>query len=161
MSTVRVAAGAATGPTALSAYDAALAEVNLHNYNLVTVSSVVPADADVREVEAAPDLGPAGNRLTVVQARATATPAEARHTDRVVAGLGWATGPGPGLFYEATGTDPEAVRETIREGLAAGRDLRDWTVTDETVRLATAPTDPAAYTAAVVVAAYGDADPVL
>jgi arginine decarboxylase len=161
MSTVHVAAGTATGPTAMAAYDAALAAANLHNYNLVPVSSVIPAGADVLSVDAAPDLGPAGNALTVVQARATATPAEARHVDRVVAGLGWATGPGPGLFYEATGTDPATVEETVREGLAAGRELRDWTFADETVRLATAPTDPEAYTVAAVVAAYGESEPTL
>ncbi|WP_435145745.1 pyruvoyl-dependent arginine decarboxylase [Halobaculum sp. P14] len=157
---IHVASGTGHAPTAMAAYDAALADANLHNYNLVSVSSIVPADADVRVVDEAPDLGPAGNRLTVVQGRADATPSDAHETDRVSAALAWATGPGPGLFYEADGTDPDAVRETVLEGLAAGAELRDWTLDAEDSAVATAPTDEDAYTAAVVVAAYGESEPV-
>jgi len=73
MSIIHVAAGAGTGPTEKSAYDAALADANLHNYNLIPVSSVVPADAEEVTVDAAPDLGPAGNRLNVVEDEAAAT----------------------------------------------------------------------------------------
>ena len=157
---IHVAAGTARGRTELAAYDAALADANLHNYNLVPVSSVVPADATVVAVDAAPSLGPAGNRLTVVQARAAATPADAHETDRVVAALGWATGPGPGLFYEASGTDADAVRRTVEEGLADGRALREWEFTDEETLVAASETSAEAYTAAVVVAAYGASEPV-
>ncbi len=159
MSTIRVVTGVATAPTAMSAYDAALADANVHNYNLVPVSSVVPADADVELVGTAPDLGPAGQRLTVVEAAAVTDGPEA-----VSAGLGWTTGPGPGLFYEASGGDPESVRATVAAGLDAGRDLREWTFEDEHVEVRTA--DPPAdgsgdYAAAVVVAAYGRSEPIL
>lgn len=157
MTTIRVAAGVATGPTEIASYDAALAAAGLHNYNLVPVSSVVPASATVKVVDQVPDLGPAGNRLTVVQSQTTTT-----EPGRVTAGLGWATGPGPGLFYEeAAEADRGTVRERITEGLAAGRELRDWTFTDETVELASADADAGTHTAAVVVAAYGDSDPIL
>ena len=47
MSTIRVVWGTASGPTRMSSYDAALAEANVHNYNLVSVSSVIPADTPV------------------------------------------------------------------------------------------------------------------
>ena len=157
---IHVADGVGRGPTETAAYDAALADAGVGDFNLVTVSSVVPADATVKDAGTAPDLGPAGDRLTVVQARASATPGDAHETDRVTAGLAWATGPGPGLFYEADGADRDAVRDTVLEGLAAGRDLRDWTFDAEGTRLATAGTDEGAYTAAVVVAAYGDSEPV-
>lgn len=157
---IRVAGGAGHGPTELSAYDAALVDAGVGDYNLVTVSSVVPADASVRTVDRVPELGPAGDRLTVVLARARATPGDAHAADAVTAGLGWATGPGPGLFYEADGTDPEAVRETVLDGLAAGGDLREWTLDDEGTLLSTAETDEGAYTAAVVVAAYGESEPI-
>ncbi|ESP87352.1 pyruvoyl-dependent arginine decarboxylase [Candidatus Halobonum tyrrellensis] len=157
---IHVAAGTARGRTELAAYDAALADANLHNYNLVTVSSVVPAGASVRVVDEAPPLGPPGNRLTVVQARADATPADAHETERAVAGLGWATGPGPGLFYEATGADADVVRRTVEEGLADGRALREWEFTDEETLVAETDTSADAYTAAVVVAAYGESEPV-
>ena len=157
---ILVADGVGHGPTELAAYDAALADAGVGDFNLVTVSSVVPADAEVRVVGTAPDLGPAGNRLTVVQAHASAAPDDAHGTDSVTACLGWATGPGPGLFYESDGADAEAVRETVSTGLAAGRDLRDWTFEREETRCATVATDESRYAAAVVVAAYGDSEPI-
>jgi arginine decarboxylase len=175
MSTIRVAWGTGTGPTEMSSYDAALADANLHNYNLVAVSSVIPADAEVEEVDVAPDLGPTGERLTVVQARATCV-----GPGRVSAGLGWTTsdgdsggedaassdgdsddGTGPGLFYEAADeTDPEEVAERVRTGLAAGRELRDWEFTDERIRTADVHAEPGTFATAVVVAAYGESEPI-
>jgi len=60
----------------------------------------------------------------------------------VAAGLGWATGPGPGLFYEVTGEDPDDVRERIEAGLDAGSDLRDWELPDREVHVETAAATP-------------------
>jgi arginine decarboxylase len=40
MGSIRIVRGTATGPTAMAAYDAALAAAGVHNYNLVSVSSV-------------------------------------------------------------------------------------------------------------------------
>lgn len=157
MSTIRVAWGTATGPTKLAAYDAALADANLHNYNLVAVSSVIPAAATVEAVGTAPDLGPAGERLTVVEAHATCA-----GPGRVAAALGWTTSEeDPGLFYEDAGeTDPEVAAERVRTGLAAGRDLREWSFTDERVETATIEAEPGTYAAAVVVAVYGESEPI-
>jgi len=67
MNTIHVASGVGVADTAMASYDAALADANLHNYNLVAVSSVVPAKATVEAVDEVPDLGPAGDRLTVVR----------------------------------------------------------------------------------------------
>jgi arginine decarboxylase len=181
MNTIHVAGGVGVADTAMASYDAALADANLHNYNLVAVSSVVPADATVEAVAEAPDLGPAGNRLTVVEARRTIGPgdevdfreggrsgaegaaskrAPRRHPD-AVAGLGWATGPGPGLFYEVTGEDPDGVRERIEAGLDAGGDLRDWALPDRETRVETVAAEPGRYATAVVIAAYGESEPIL
>jgi len=156
--TIRVAWGTGTGPTEMSAYDAALAAANLHNYNLVSVSSVIPADADVEAVGTAPDLGPAGNRLTVVEAHANAV-----GPSRVSAALAWAkSDAGPGLFYEVGDeTAADDVEARVRAGLDAGMDLREWTPEDASVRTASAEADPGEYAAAVVVAAYGESEPVL
>ncbi|NEU55629.1 pyruvoyl-dependent arginine decarboxylase [Halorussus sp. MSC15.2] len=157
MSTIRVAWGTGTGPTEMSSYDAALADANLHNYNLVAVSSMIPADAEVEAVGTAPDLGPAGERLTVVQARATRA-----GPGHVSAALGWtASEEGPGLFYEAAGeTDPEDVTERVRTGLAAGRELREWTFTGERVETASIDAEAGVYATAVVVAVYGESEPI-
>ena len=159
----------------MASYDAALADANLHNYNLVAVSSVVPAEAEVKHVEEAPDLGPAGNKLTVVEARRTVGPGDEvdfreggragaeeagstrapRRHPPVAAGRGWATGPGPGLFSEVTGEDADDVRERIDAGLDSGADLRDWELPERNVHVEAADPAPDGYTTAVVIAAYG------
>ncbi|GAB7091799.1 pyruvoyl-dependent arginine decarboxylase [Halorubrum luteum] len=181
MSTIHVVGGVGVADTAMASYDAALADANLHNYNLIAVSSVVPADATVRHVDRAPDLGPAGNALTVVEARRTVGPsdevdfreggragAEAADSKRaprrrpnVAAGLGWTTGPGPGLFYEVTGANSEDVRERIHAGLDDGSELRDWELPERDLHVETAAAEPERYTTAVVIAAYGESESVL
>lgn len=153
---VRVVWGTGTGPTALAAYDAALVDAGVSEYNLATVSSIVPAGAAVEPVGTAPNLGPAGNRLTVVRSRATV-----EGPGRATAGIGWTTGDGPGVIYEAAGALGEAAaRERIREGLAAARDLRGWTFEEEDVRVTTATNDGDGFCAAAALAAYGRSEPV-
>lgn len=157
MSVIRVVWGTASGPTELAAYDAALAAAGVENYNLVTLSSVIPADPMLEVVGTAPDLGPVGNELHVVQSAAEAAPGET-----AAAGIGWARSEsGRGIFYEVEGENAEAVTEEIRDGLAAGKDLRDWNFTEEEVvtREVTAPDD--GFAAAVVLATYGESRPVL
>jgi arginine decarboxylase len=151
MNTIRVVHGVGEAATKMASYDAALADANVHNYNLVTVSSVIPGDATVEAVGTAPDLGPAGERLTVVEARATTG-----GVGTVSAALGWTTGPGPGLFYEASGEDPTAVRRSVAVGLEAGRSLRDWEFVDEQITVTTADADGDGYATAVVLAVYGE-----
>jgi len=159
MSTVRIAWGAATGPTRMAAYDAALAAAGAHDFNLVTVSSVLPAAASLEVVGTLPDLGAAGDRLTVVQSRVDREPGAA---GAGVAGLGWArSADGPGILYEATGAEESAVREEIRAGLEHGADLRPWSIADSDVVLQ--PVEPAdgAHATGVVLAAFGDGDPIV
>lgn len=152
MNTIRVVWGTGRGPTAMAAYDAALADANVHNYNLVSVSSVIPADATVEAVGTAPDLGAAGNRLTVVEAHANAAGPQT-----VSAALGWATGSGPGLFYEAAGDTDAADMETrVREGLEAGTSLRDWEITEETIHSESVTAASGEYVAAAVLGVYGE-----
>lgn len=159
MSILRIVWGSASGPTAMAAYDAALADANIHNYNLVTVSSVIPADPPLEVVGTAPDLGPAGQRLTVVQSKASAAPDE---TGPAVAGLGWTRSEsGRGLFYEATGDDADSVERTVRQGLDAGKQLRDWSFAEENTLVREAAADTDDYTAAVVCAVYGTSTPIL
>lgn len=193
--TIRVAWGTGSGPTEMAAYDAALAGAGVENYNLVAVSSVIPADSRVEAVGTAPDLGPAGDRLTVVEARSTVA-----GPGRANAALGWIRADdGPGLFYEeheatdrpgsgdrgnsesdpdagdvehATPVELEAVEQAspseredvdarVLEGLAAGADLRDWSVGAPRVRVARADADAGTYATAVVLGIYGEADPIL
>lgn len=154
---IRVVWGTGSGPTALAAYDAALAEAGVQNYNLVTVSSIVPEDATVESVGTAPDLGPVGNRLTVVEARATVE----ANGGEAAAGLAWAVGPGPGLFYEEGGTfDRTTCRRRLDDGLAAGRDLRDWSIDVTGQRIVTVSAPDVGFASAVVLGVFGRSEPI-
>jgi len=149
MGTIRIVTGTGHGPTPTAAYDAALAEAGVHNYNLVRLSSVIPADATIERVGTAPDLGPVGNGQYVVQAAETTDEGEA------AAAIGWTREPdGPGIFYEVSGSNEDRVREDVRTGLAAGRDLREWAFGDDHVEITTAHADDD-YVCAIVLAVYG------
>lgn len=152
---IRVVRGSGTGPTAVAAYDAALADANVHDYNLARLSSVVPPNATVEAVETAPELGPVGGRLWVVEARGTV-----QGPGRAVAALGWATGPDGGVFYEADGEpDEEAAREQVRSGLAAARELRGSALPEERTESVALDVPEGRFGTAVVLAAYGEAEP--
>jgi len=157
MDRIRVVWGSGTGPTAMASYDAALADAGVHNYNLVAVSSMMPPGATVDPVGTAGDLGEVGGKLTVVEARATAS--EPGH---VSAGLAWTHSPDGGLFYEAAGrTEKRDVEERVRRGVRAGVELRSWSFDDPESRVETARVDPGTHTTAVVLAAFGEAESLL
>ncbi|WEL21016.1 pyruvoyl-dependent arginine decarboxylase [Halorhabdus sp. BNX81] len=150
MGAIRIVMGSGHGPTPTAAYDAALAEAGVHNYNLVTLSSVIPADARIERVGTAPDLGPAGRGLYVVQAAETTDEGEA------AAAIGWTREPdGPGIFYEVSGSSERRVREDVRAGLSAGRELREWDFGEKHVEVTTA-TAAEEYACAIVLAVYGE-----
>jgi arginine decarboxylase (EC 4.1.1.19) len=65
---IRLVWGDGVGPTEKAAFDAALADAGLHQYNLRRLSSVIPADVTVESTGTAPELGPTGNVLDVVLA---------------------------------------------------------------------------------------------
>lgn len=156
---IRIVWGTGTGPTPLAAYDAALADANLHEYNLVELSSVIPADATIEQQGVAPDLGATGDRLHVVEASATTAAGPAS------AGIGWARRPdGSGIFYEASDkAPPEAVTEQLQRGLAAGTELRDGDFTEPSMQTTTidvAATDDR-HGCATVLATVGTAEPLV
>jgi len=113
--TVRRAVG--DGRTLLSAFDHALLQAGVGNFNLITLSSVIPPHSTVTvlgdDVPAVP--GGHGDRLYCVEAVAYAD-----HPGEIVtAGLGWVIHPTiGGLFVEHTGGSPESVEEQIHLSLA-------------------------------------------
>lgn len=153
---IHISTGVGAGPTELAAYDAALAAANVHDYNLVTVSSVIPPGATVRQVDEIPPLGAAGGRVFVVEAVAIGA-----GDVPLAAVLGWTDRDGQGLFYEATGSDLPVVRERVDEGIAAGCRLRGWQVSPILRVEAVAPPTDEAVHAAVCIATYGGATPML
>lgn len=116
---IQIATGAGIGPTELAAFDAALLDAGIANFNLIYLSSVIPpmcqieiSPDDVAQVE-----GVWGDRLylVVAQERATEPGREAW------AGIGWVQDEedGSGLFVEHHGDSELIVRSDIERSLGA------------------------------------------
>jgi arginine decarboxylase len=152
---IRLVWGEAVGPTEKAAFDGALADAGVHQYNLRRLSSVIPAETEIERTGTAPELGPTGNVLDVVLAEQVSQPGA-----RAAAGLAWASNETGGVFYEVGDTDPETVTEQLRVGIEQGTELRDIDDPVET-RVVTTDPEPDRYTAAIVAAVYGRSSPLL
>lgn len=98
--TIRVSAGSGSGRTPLSAFDAALRDAGVSDFNLVRLSSVIPPGSTVVDVHGRHQItGGHGDLLYCIYAAAYAyTPGETAW-----AGVAWALdrgGSGAGLFVE-------------------------------------------------------------
>lgn len=110
--TVRTGTGA--GRTLISAFDTALAGAGVADFNLVTLSSVIPTGARVRHVDARLP-GGHGDLLFCVRAEAFAD----RPGDVAWAGLGWCVDEsGAGLFVEHHASSEGELVELIELSLA-------------------------------------------
>ncbi|HSX31988.1 MAG TPA: pyruvoyl-dependent arginine decarboxylase [Candidatus Saccharimonadales bacterium] len=117
---IHVGTGIGTGPTTLAAFDSALNDVGIANYNLLRLSSVIPPKTDIvvhddRISRKLP--GTWGDRLYVVMAEMRVD----KPNEEAWAGIGWVQDKegGHGLFVEHEGHSEEAVRRDIRQSLEA------------------------------------------
>ena len=150
---IQVVWGTGSGPTELAAYDTALAAAGVHNYNLLTLSSVVPPAYRVVELGTARDLGPVGGQLRVVEAKTI------RAGGPATAGLGWAVGEKGGVFIETHENESEERAKTeITQGLESAIALREWTFDTQETRVVTGDAAEE-YAAAVVLAIYDTSTP--
>lgn len=118
---IEVVWGVGVESTRLGAVDAALAAAGIHNYNLVTYSSILPPDATVTAVGTHDGRYGVGTPVPVVLARyADTTPGSA------AAGLGWQTATDGGVIYEAIADSERECRVRLMDGLSTARELRDW-----------------------------------
>ena len=110
---ITIRTGSGTGRTLLSAFDDALLAAKVANFNLVTLSSVIPPASRVSVVDS-PLRGCHGDRLFCVLSAAYAD----HPGETAWAGLGWTfdatTG---GLFVEHHGGSEAAVLEQIELSL--------------------------------------------
>ncbi|MEJ7582977.1 MAG: pyruvoyl-dependent arginine decarboxylase [Acidimicrobiales bacterium] len=121
---ISVTSGVATGSTKLAAFDAALRQASVGNFNLIRLSSVVPAGAVVSQkppLQADPH-GSWGDRLYVVLAECRV---DAVHQE-AWAGIGWVQDntTGRGLLVEHEGHSRAQVEADINsslDDLVAGR----------------------------------------
>ncbi len=116
---ILLATGIGTGPTKLSAFDAALNHAGVANYNLIRLSSVIPPGSKIKQIDGPIKNMPGkwGDRLYVVMADARVdTP-----NNEAWAGVGWVQEKktGKGLFVEHEGHSQKSVEEDIRQSLSA------------------------------------------
>ncbi len=117
--TIKIASGIGTGPTSLSAFDAALNHAGVANYNIIRLSSVIPPGSNINVNTSALTKLPGewGDRLYVVMAEErVSTPNE-----EAWAGIGWVQDKttGKGLFVEHEGNSEKSVKRDIQQSLEA------------------------------------------
>ena len=106
---ITIRSGSGTGRTLLSAFDHALQGAGVADFNLVTLSSVIPPASRIRSVEGVLP-GGHGDLLFCVRAQAFAE----RDGDEAWAGLGWCVDEtGGGLFVEHHGETEQSVVEQV------------------------------------------------
>lgn len=115
---IQVVSGIGSGPTTLAAFDAALIDAGIANYNLIALSSVIPPRSELTFPDRAEHVsGQWGDRLYIViaQERVEAPNVEAW------SGIGWVQDAedGKGLFVEHHGFSESAVRRDIDNSLRA------------------------------------------
>jgi len=105
--------GVGTGPTTLAAFDAALRAAGIANYNLIFLSSIIPAGSNLiqADTESYHPNGEWGDRLYVVMASEYIT----SPITEGWAGVGWVQDQtsGKGLFVEHHGASEEYVQQQI------------------------------------------------
>jgi arginine decarboxylase len=120
---IQLASGTGKGHTKLAAFDAALHEAGVANYNLIKLSSIIPPDSKITRVKPiATQPGKWGDRLYVVTADMRVdTP-----NSEAWAGIGWVQdqATGRGLFVEHEGANESTVRRDIKASLEALQGIR-------------------------------------
>ena len=121
---IYLSTGIGEGPTPLAAFDAALINAGIANYNLIVLSSVIPARSVMRRTKYVAKADEYGYRLYLVMARHE----EQQAGKSAWAGLGWTQEPrsGRGLFVEMHGSDRDSVQRDIHvtlESMIASRPL--------------------------------------
>jgi arginine decarboxylase len=114
--TITIAKGTGTGETKIAAFDAALFEAGIANYNLIRLSSIIPPGSkiEIGKYETPPD--EFGHKLYIVYA----SEIQNEIGKDAWAGVGWVMakdGSEKGLFTEHEGHSEQEVKNLISETL--------------------------------------------
>lgn len=123
---IHVSSGVGTGPTTMAAFDCALNEIGIANYNMLRLSSIVPPNSEIIVHDGKIPFtlpGTWGDRLYVVMAEKRVD----KHNADAWAGVGWVQDKktGRGMFTEHEGTSEAFVRREITQTLEALIKTRD------------------------------------
>lgn len=120
---IHLSSGFGEGPTPLAAFDAALMEAGVANYNLLCLSSVIPPNARIVRAKHSTAPHDYGRRLYVVMSQMRQSVAgQYAH-----AGIGWVQegDDGRGLFVELHDDDRDRLEHDLHIKLGAMRRYRD------------------------------------
>lgn len=119
---IRITTGTGEGPTPLAAFDAALRNAGVANYNLLELSSIIPTGSRIQRSKPSSSAGEYGHRLYVVLAHRT----ETQKGKTAWAGLGWTQdkASGRGLFVDVNGSSLGEVEGEIEKTLEAMKAAR-------------------------------------
>ena len=115
--------GESEGKTLLSAFDRALLNAGIHNFNLISLSSVIPPQSVIHETGTYTSSDRVGEILYVVISSLSS------HKSNVMisAGLGWVLTQEGGLLIESKGEfSREECEEEIRVALTEMMEAREW-----------------------------------
>jgi arginine decarboxylase len=120
---IHLSCGAGEGPTPLAAFDAALMDAGVANYNLLCLSSVIPPNARIVRARHRTQPDDYGRRLYVVMSQMRQNH-PGRHAH---AGIGWVQegDDGRGLFVELHDDDRDRLEHDLHDTLGAMRRSRD------------------------------------
>lgn len=121
MNNIEIVYGTGEGPTTLSAFDSALADGGIHNYNLVELSSVIPKDTEIINTGKHEEKWNVGDLVAVVLSENTSS----IKGNTIAAGIGWATAEEGGVFFEITGENISEVEEEIKKGITKAKQKRN------------------------------------
>lgn len=115
---ITISKGTGRGDTKIAAFDAALHDAGISNYNLIRLSSIIPPNSkiELRKPDAKPE--EFGHKLYVVYA----CQIENEIGKEAWSGIGWVLandGSGKGLFVEHEGHSEQEVTNLINESLSA------------------------------------------
>ena len=120
---IKVTWGTGEGSTVKSAFDRALADAGIANYNIIRLSSVIPPGTEVILEKNKMNEAEHGHRLYAVVSESY----QSIPGGKAVAGLGWVTSNndrGMGIFVEQSGTDQNEVEDIIRKSIENMRSYR-------------------------------------
>lgn len=116
--TITLTKGTGTGETKIAAFDAALFDAGIANYNLIRLSSVIPPNSKIKITKAEIKPDEFGHKLYVVYA----SQIENEIGKDAWAGIGWVLAEaedGRGLFTEHEGHSQHEVENLITETLTS------------------------------------------
>jgi len=120
---IHICKGFGEGSTTMSAFDNALINAGIANYNLIYLSSIIPKDSIITTKKFINKIEEYGNKLYVVMARFDQTIIN----NEAWAGIGWVQDKeGRGLFIEHFAESEDSVIRLIEHSMSDMKQNRDF-----------------------------------